>query len=80
MYGNRRESQSTFVSKVQRILSDLYAIARNMPRELEVDFNKSDLQISRTSASLHLMLFQVRHMFGDLTHILRDLLIGAASL
>jgi hypothetical protein len=52
-------THKALVSKIQQLLNSLYDIGRSIPKGLAINFESRPLIISRTSGSLHLMLFQV---------------------
>lgn len=54
-------SQLELVERIQAILVSLYETGRSIPPEFAIDFSLPNLQVSRTGASLYLMLFQVGH-------------------
>ncbi|KAF7557673.1 hypothetical protein G7046_g5980 [Stylonectria norvegica] len=57
-YGNTAISQTELVQQVQKTLTTLSETGRSIPGTLAVDFIEVDMTVSRTSASLYLMLFQ----------------------
>ena len=59
LYGQNNMTHKALVSKIQQLLNSLYDIGRSIPKGLAIDFETRPLVISRTSGSLHLMLFQV---------------------
>ena len=59
LYGNAPVSQLELVQSIQSILSNLYEIGHSIPMEYTVDFKGVDVKVTRTGASLYLMLFQV---------------------
>ena len=59
LYPPGKETEKTIIAKVQTILDSLHHIAQTLPAEVVIDFNQRHLQVSRTSASLHLDIFQV---------------------
>jgi hypothetical protein len=60
LYGKEAETEQTFVSNVQDIVQTLYDISQDIPSELDTSMRNfgSDLSL-RTTAMLHLMLYQV---------------------
>lgn len=52
-------THKALVRKIQQLLHTLYDIGGSIPKGLAIDFDTRPVVISRTSASLHLMLFQV---------------------
>lgn len=61
LYGKETETEQTFVSNVQDIVQTLYDISQNIPSELDTSMRNSGSDLSlRTTAMLHLMLYQVR--------------------
>lgn len=59
LYGNKSITQLEFVQKVQYSLQELHNTGRSFPKALTLDFNKNLQTVTRTGASLYLMLFQV---------------------
>lgn len=59
LYGNAAVAQVELVCKVQAILQELYDIGQAFPRSLSLDFSQPLQTVTRTGASLYLMLFQV---------------------
>jgi len=58
-YGNSTVTQSELVRKIQATLQGLYETGRSIPNYLAIDFDTtSNISVTRTSASLYLMLFQ----------------------
>ena len=60
LYGNASITQNELVRKIQIVLQDLYETGRSLPAPLLLDFNRPLQTVTRTGASLYLMLFQVR--------------------
>ena len=60
IYGRRDQSEKEFVRKVQDILAALLDTQRRIPPEYTVDFSNPSHIFTRTSATLYLMLLQVR--------------------
>ena len=60
LYGRKQVSAKAFIEMTQEILSVLRGMENSMPGEYAVDFAKAIVVPSRTSATLHLMLYQVR--------------------
>ena len=58
-YGNTAISQPELVQKIQGTLLTLHETGKSTPNTLAVDFSEPDFKVSRTGASLYLMLFQV---------------------
>ncbi|KAI9925483.1 hypothetical protein MW887_005864 [Aspergillus wentii] len=58
LYGNTSITQIDLVQKIQKILHDLYETGRSFPPALVLDFNRPLQTVTRTGASLYLMLFQ----------------------
>lgn len=58
IYGHRNRSVAYYLRSVKKILARLLKVAKSIPVEYAIDFSKH-LVISRTSATLHLMLYQV---------------------
>ncbi|KAF7595024.1 hypothetical protein BBP40_007625 [Aspergillus hancockii] len=58
LYGNASITQIELVYKIQKILQDLYEIGRSLPPALVLDFSRPLQTVTRTGASLYLMLFQ----------------------
>ncbi|ETS86216.1 hypothetical protein PFICI_00044 [Pestalotiopsis fici W106-1] len=58
LYGNAAVTEMELVRNIQAILSSLYNTGHCIPTEYTVDFASSHLIVSRTAASLYLMLFQ----------------------
>ncbi|CAG8232124.1 unnamed protein product [Penicillium salamii] len=58
LYGNAAVAQVELVCKVQAILQELYDIGQAFPRSLSLDFSQPLQTVTRTGASLYLMLFQ----------------------
>lgn len=60
LYNPEDESESTFIPHVQDIVKSLYQISQEIPSDAVTDvYNLGRDQSLRTTASLHLMLFQV---------------------
>ncbi|KAF9891058.1 hypothetical protein FE257_004993 [Aspergillus nanangensis] len=57
IYGSKEQTKDEFIMEVHKILSSLQEISVSMPKDLTLDFC-TRLQISRHSATLHLMLYQ----------------------
>ena len=61
LYNPEDESEHTFIPHVQDIVKSLYEISQEIPSDSVTDvYNLGRDQSLRTTASLHLMLFQVR--------------------
>ncbi|KAH6695691.1 fungal-specific transcription factor domain-containing protein [Plectosphaerella plurivora] len=58
LYGNTALSELDLVRKIQSILKSLHDTGQSIPRKYIIDFSKKDLAVSRTGASLYLMLYQ----------------------
>ncbi|KZF23871.1 hypothetical protein L228DRAFT_282548 [Xylona heveae TC161] len=58
LYGNACTTQMELVHKIQAILHSLYDIGRSFPPALVLDFSRPPQAVTRTGASLYLMLFQ----------------------
>ncbi|KAE8159436.1 hypothetical protein BDV40DRAFT_273418 [Aspergillus tamarii] len=58
LYGNTSITQMELVHKIQKILQDLYETGRSFPPALVLDFSRPLQTVTRTGASLYLMLFQ----------------------
>lgn len=59
LYGNATLSSGQLVNKIQTIMQDLYETQRSIPAHFAIDLDRPRLPaISRTSASLYLVLFQ----------------------
>ncbi|KAI4596419.1 hypothetical protein KJ359_005549 [Pestalotiopsis sp. 9143b] len=58
LYGNAAVNEMELVRNIQAILSSLYNTGHCIPTEYTVDFASPHLIVSRTAASLYLMLFQ----------------------
>ncbi|KAK2605933.1 hypothetical protein QQS21_003659 [Conoideocrella luteorostrata] len=58
LYGQNRMTQSGLTRNIQSMLRSLYNTGCSIPKDLAIDFDNTPLVASRTSASLHLMLFQ----------------------
>ncbi|BAE62776.1 unnamed protein product [Aspergillus oryzae RIB40] len=58
LYGNTSITQLELVYKIQKILQNLYETGRSFPPALVLDFNRPLQTVTRTGASLYLMLFQ----------------------
>lgn len=58
--------QDAFVIRVQAVMRSLHKIARSMPSEFSLDFGAPVLKVTRTAASLHLMLYQVSRLDASL--------------
>lgn len=59
LYGNDTLSDIELVRKIQSILKSLHETGQSIPRKFVPDFSQPRLTVSRTGASLYLMLFQV---------------------
>jgi hypothetical protein len=59
LYLKEPETQDELIESVRGVIRALYETARDFPPELSISFAKSPLQVTRTSASLYLMLYQV---------------------
>lgn len=57
-YGNSTITQSELVKRIQSTLQGLYETGRSIPNYLSIDFDTPNVSVTRTSASLYLMLFQ----------------------
>ncbi|KAH8729903.1 hypothetical protein BGZ61DRAFT_346209, partial [Ilyonectria robusta] len=57
-YGNNAVSQTELVQKIQSTLQALYEAGRSIPSNFSIHFSDSKLTVTRTGASLYLMLFQ----------------------
>jgi hypothetical protein len=80
LYNPEDESEHTFIPRVQDIVKSLYEISQEIPSDSVTDvYNLGRDQSLRTTASLHLMLFQVcesltqknnytNHRIGDHTY------------
>jgi hypothetical protein len=81
LYGNKSITQLELVRKIQDILQELHDTGRSFPKTLVLDFNQPLRAVTRTGASLYLMLFQVSYYFrwSFNTHVLM-LIIGNHSL
>lgn len=60
LYGNTALSEIELVRKIQSILKSLHDTGQSIPRKYILDFTRPRLSVSRTGASLYLMLYQVR--------------------
>lgn len=74
LYNPEDESEHTFIPHVQDIVKSLYEISQEIPSDSVTDvYNLGRDQSLRTTASLHLMLFQVCQSCelnnGDHTHM-----------
>ncbi|CAI7657728.1 unnamed protein product [Penicillium glandicola] len=58
LYGNKSITQLELVQKIQQILQELHDTGRSFPKSLMLDFSRPLQLVSRTGASLYLMLFQ----------------------
>ncbi|KXG48290.1 Transcription factor [Penicillium griseofulvum] len=58
LYGNKSITQLELVQKIQQILQELHETGRSFPKSLMLDFNRPLQLVTRTGASLYLMLFQ----------------------
>ncbi|KAE8331808.1 hypothetical protein BDV39DRAFT_200953 [Aspergillus sergii] len=58
LYGNTSITQLELVYKIQNILQNLYETGRSFPPALVLDFSRPLQTVTRTGASLYLMLFQ----------------------
>ncbi|KAF2716168.1 hypothetical protein K431DRAFT_279514 [Polychaeton citri CBS 116435] len=58
LYGNTTASTSEHVQRIEDIMRILREIFSSIPTEYKIDLTASELTVSRTGASLHLMLFQ----------------------
>lgn len=59
-YGHTEIPQAELVQKIQSTLLTLYETGKSIPNTLTIDFAESEVQVTRTGASLYLMLLQVR--------------------
>ncbi|KAH7376812.1 hypothetical protein B0T11DRAFT_24189 [Plectosphaerella cucumerina] len=57
LYLKEPETQDELIESVRGVIRALYETARDFPPELSISFAKSPLQLTRTSASLYLMLY-----------------------
>ncbi|KAL7908500.1 fungal-specific transcription factor domain-containing protein [Trichoderma velutinum] len=57
VYGSKNRSTASYVRNVKKILSELLSLTHSIPPEYVLDFPKKPIP-SRTSATLHLMLYQ----------------------
>lgn len=60
LYGNSSITELDLVKRIQDILKELSDIGRSFPQALVLDFTRPLGNVTRTGASLYLMLFQVR--------------------
>lgn len=58
LYGNTALSEIELVRKIQSILKSLHDTGQSIPRKYVLDFTRPQLAVSRTGASLYLMLYQ----------------------
>ncbi|OQE05714.1 hypothetical protein PENVUL_c022G01821 [Penicillium vulpinum] len=58
LYGNKSITQLELVQKIQQILQELHDTGRSFPKSLMLDFSRPLQLVTRTGASLYLMLFQ----------------------
>ncbi|KAJ5316717.1 hypothetical protein N7508_001225 [Penicillium antarcticum] len=61
LYGNKSITQLELVRNIQKILQELHETGRSFPKTLVLDFNRPLKAVTRTGASLYLMLFQVSY-------------------
>lgn len=59
LYGNSSITELDLVKRIQDILKELSDISRSFPQALVLDFTRPLGAVTRTGASLYLMLFQV---------------------
>ncbi|KAK6225254.1 hypothetical protein QIS74_01301 [Colletotrichum tabaci] len=71
LYLKKHETQDALIEAVRGVIRALYETARDFPPELSISFTRSPLQVTRTSASLYLMLYQA--MMYDIRPILLHL-------
>ncbi|KFZ18747.1 hypothetical protein V501_01024 [Pseudogymnoascus sp. VKM F-4519 (FW-2642)] len=57
-YGKSRITQTDLVQRIQSMLQRLYETGRSIPPNLTINFENPRFAVSRTGASLYLMLFQ----------------------
>ncbi|KAH7322605.1 fungal-specific transcription factor domain-containing protein [Stachybotrys elegans] len=57
-YGNTTISQADLVKRIQHTLQSLYETGRSIPSKFVTEFENPGSRVSRTNASLYLMLFQ----------------------
>lgn len=66
LYGIKSKNEEEFVVNAQQIIKDLLDIANEISSEKSLNLTGSDSNMSlRTTASLHLMLYQVGRSPGD---------------
>jgi hypothetical protein len=58
VYGHSRAADKDFLPSIQKILATLGEVTNEIPMEHALDFSQT-LYVSRVSATLHLMLYQV---------------------
>ncbi|KAL4871699.1 hypothetical protein BDV12DRAFT_18414 [Aspergillus spectabilis] len=58
IYGQKIQTEQSFVKGVQKILVSLHEISGSIPQELGLDFSRRPLTVTRTKATLYLMLYQ----------------------
>ncbi|KAL2826097.1 hypothetical protein BDW59DRAFT_161222 [Aspergillus cavernicola] len=58
IYGQKAQTQQSFIKGVQGILVSLHQISTSMPQELILEFSDKPLAVTRTNATLYLMLYQ----------------------
>ncbi|KAF5263503.1 hypothetical protein FOXYS1_5751 [Fusarium oxysporum] len=73
IYLSKPGSQEAFVNSVRCIMESLYKITNDIPPEHSLNFSATLLKVSRTSASLHLMLYQA------MMHAIRPILLYLAK-
>lgn len=57
-YGNATITQNELVKKIRQTLQSLYETGKSIPSAFSIEFSDSQLTVTRTSASLYLMLYQ----------------------
>ena len=63
LYGQTEIPQADLIQKIQSTLLSLYETGKSIPNTLTIDFTESEFKVTRTGASLYLMLLQVRTGF-----------------
>ncbi|KAL4874438.1 hypothetical protein BJY04DRAFT_225929 [Aspergillus karnatakaensis] len=58
IYGQKAQTEQAFVKGVQRILVSLHQISGSIPKDLELDFSTQPVTVTRSKATLYLMLYQ----------------------
>ncbi|KAL2866660.1 fungal specific transcription factor domain-containing protein [Aspergillus lucknowensis] len=58
IYGQKAQTERSFIKGVQGILVSLHQISGTIPHELELDFSDKPVTVTRTNATLYLMLYQ----------------------